>query len=636
MYSLPPHDDSQRCQRTGICDGDYSCGPDGLGCVTSAKQRQEHVRKAISWSWEGYRKYAWGSDEVDVINHTPKAWFNLGLTIVDSLDTLIISGLNEEYQQARHWVANHLEFKDGSKVQFFEVNIRILGGLLSAYYLSGGDDMYLQKAEMLADRLMVSFNTTRGMPSPFATFGKAAARAATPITDVKTNVAEAGTLSMEFTTIGRLLGRQDMSDAGMRFWQVLAGSRNFSGLYCMGLHTKDASCTDPKMTIGSAADSMYEYMLKQWVLSGGTQQLPLELYNSSMQGVRKHLVRHIWDGTAEMSFVSEATVSQASGVINPTNDRFEHLTCFAGGMFVLGKLHNISTTTTPEDFDDITLGARIGRACYELYHQAPSGLAPDSVHYNNKAGGNLPSSVSQRRSAARKLAGAAAAAAATAAAASAPAASTRQLLADTAPAPQTAPTSQQQVQNVPLSTQPAAAAAAASNSTPPRIIASWNQLSKADFLRPEAIETLFYLWRATGDQIYREWGWNMFRAFERYCRVESGGYATVADVNLVPPKLAPKMESFWLAETLKYFYLLFENDLTVLPLDQWVFNTEAHPLPVWGSPADVQAMQQLKQRQQAAAQEKQRLEADQAASQEGLHTSVMSPLQQAAQIRRVR
>jgi hypothetical protein len=53
---------------------------------------------------------------------------------------------------------------------------------------------------------MVSFNTTTGMPSPFATFGNAAARAATPITDVKTNVAEAGTLSMEFTTIGRLLG----------------------------------------------------------------------------------------------------------------------------------------------------------------------------------------------------------------------------------------------------------------------------------------------------------------------------------------------------------------------------------------------------------------------------------------------
>jgi hypothetical protein len=64
-----------------------------------------------------------------------------------------------------------------------------------------------------------------------------------------------------------------MSDAGMKFWDVLAASRNFSGIYCMGLHTKDAACTDPKMTIGSAADSMYEYMLKQWVLSGGKQEV---------------------------------------------------------------------------------------------------------------------------------------------------------------------------------------------------------------------------------------------------------------------------------------------------------------------------------------------------------------------------
>jgi mannosyl-oligosaccharide alpha-1,2-mannosidase len=70
--------------------------------------------------------------------------------------------------------------------------------------------------------------------------------------------------------------------------------------------------------------------------------------------------------------------------------------------------------------------------------------------------------------------------------------------------------------------------------TPPApIIASWKQLSTADFVRPEAIETLFYLWRATGDEVYREWGWSMFRAFERFCRMESGGYATVADVNKV-------------------------------------------------------------------------------------------------------
>jgi mannosyl-oligosaccharide alpha-1,2-mannosidase len=56
------------------------------------------------------------------------------------------------------------------------------------------------------------------------------------------------------------------------------------------------------------------------------------------------------------------------------------------------------------------------------------------------------------------------------------------------------------------------------------------------------------------------------------------------------------MESFFLAETLKYFYLLFEDDPNVLPLDQWVFNTEAHPFPIWGTPADKQVRHIMEQR----------------------------------------
>lgn len=65
-------------------------------------------------------------------------------------------------------------------------------------------------------------------------------------------------------------------------------------------------------------------------------QVPLELYKSSMNGVRKYLVRHVWDGQEESSIVSEAKADTNSGVIGDTNNRFEHLTCFAGGMFILG------------------------------------------------------------------------------------------------------------------------------------------------------------------------------------------------------------------------------------------------------------------------------------------------------------
>jgi hypothetical protein len=82
-------------------------------------------------------------------------------------------------------------------------------------------------------------------------------------------------------------GRKDFSEAGMAGWYALMGAKNVSGLYCVGLHTGKAECYLHKASIGSAADSMYEYMLKQWVLSGRRQAVPLRLYKAAMAGMRK-------------------------------------------------------------------------------------------------------------------------------------------------------------------------------------------------------------------------------------------------------------------------------------------------------------------------------------------------------------
>ena len=99
-------------------------------------------------------------------------------------------------------------------------------------------------------------------------------------------------------------------------------------------------------------------------------------------------------------------------------------------------------------------------------------------------------------------------------------------------------------------------------------------------LRPETVESLFTLYRVTGDSVYQDWGWEITRALERHCRVGSGGYTTLRNVHTAHPTKTNKMESFFLAETLKYLFLLFADN-NLLPLDRWVFNTEAHPLPVW-------------------------------------------------------
>ncbi|XP_065433221.1 mannosyl-oligosaccharide 1,2-alpha-mannosidase IC isoform X2 [Chrysemys picta bellii] len=97
-------------------------------------------------------------------------------------------------------------------------------------------------------------------------------------------------------------------------------------------------------------------------------------------------------------------------------------------------------------------------------------------------------------------------------------------------------------------------------------------------LRPEVVESYMYMWRLTHDPKYRQWGWEVVKALEKYCRVEAG-FSGIRDVYTTTPNHDNMQQSFFLAETLKYLYLLFCDD-DVLSLEDWVFNTEAHPLPV--------------------------------------------------------
>ena len=94
--------------------------------------------------------------------------------------------------------------------------------------------------------------------------------------------------------------------------------------------------------------------------------------------------------------------------------------------------------------------------------------------------------------------------------------------------------------------------------------------------RPEAIESVWYMYRITGDTEWQEKGWRMFEAVVRATQT-AAGHSAIRDVTATgTPVLEDNMESFWIAETLKYFYLLFAEP-DVISLDEWVLNTEAHP-----------------------------------------------------------
>jgi len=98
-----------------------------------------------------------------------------------------------------------------------------------------------------------------------------------------------------------------------------------------------------------------------------------------------------------------------------------------------------------------------------------------------------------------------------------------------------------------------------------------------NLLRPETVESLMVMYRVTGDEIYRDWGWEIFQAFEKYTKTEIA-FASIENVDSLPVSYRDNLHTFFLAETLKYLYLLFCPE-DYVSLDEYVFfNTEAHPL----------------------------------------------------------
>lgn len=117
----------------------------------------------MKWIWNIYKMNGFGYDEVKPISGEI---INDGLStfLIDSLDTLWLYDMKDEFYEARDYVRDKLNFNNVNKYQStFEITIRILGGLLSAYYLSN-DDVFKNKAIDLGDRLILAFINGNGIP----------------------------------------------------------------------------------------------------------------------------------------------------------------------------------------------------------------------------------------------------------------------------------------------------------------------------------------------------------------------------------------------------------------------------------------------------------------------------------------
>jgi mannosyl-oligosaccharide alpha-1,2-mannosidase len=429
--------------------------------------RRQAVVEAIQHTWKGYKANAWGFDEFCPISKEKKNWGEgkgIGVTIIDALDTLFIAGLKDEVDEAIKWIEKSLSFNQDIKLSMFESTIRLLGGLLSAYQLTG-HKVLLTKATDLADRFLPAFKTKTGIPDNYINL-KSGEHEGAQWNGGAAILSEFGSLQLEFRTLSQLTGNPKYDDVATKAFYEIQDSCTQG--FCPRSFYSGGTPSGQTAGLGSFGDSYYEYLLKQWLLTKKTESD----------------YKVLWDKA--VAHIQETSVRGPTGHLIPngmeTAKTMEHLACFAGGLFALSYLHT-------EDPAHLTMAKDIASTCHYMYTMSRTGLAADSVLFDRDPPGYIESKF---------------------------------------------------------------------------------------ILRPETVETYFYLWRATKDPKYRDWGYEVLQACNKHLKVDDG-YVGAVNVNETPIKPNDMLETFWLAETLKYLYLLFSED-SVINLEDTVFNTEAHPL----------------------------------------------------------
>ncbi|MFI4969968.1 MAG: glycoside hydrolase family 47 protein, partial [Lysobacterales bacterium] len=411
------------------------------------------VKAEFLHAWQGYRRDAWGHDDLAPLSRKPHDWYAkpLLMTPVDALDTLLLMGFRDEADAARELIATRLDFDQDIYVKNFEVTIRLLGGLLSGYQLSG-DERLLRKAEDLGTRLLPVFDSATGLPYVEVNLGTGKTRG------TATNPAETGTLLLEFGTLSKLTGKPVFYAKAKRALVETWKRRSAIGLVGSSIDADSGRWLDTESHISGGIDSYYEYLWKCWRLFGDHDCLAM--WKPGIAAVNRHLADEVdgalWYGYADMNTGKR------------THSYYGALDAFFPALLALSG--------------DVPRAARLQDSSFRMWRLHD--IEPEVLDYR-----------------------------------------------------------------------------------------AMRVVVPGYALRPEIVESAYYLYHYTRDPKYLAMGRTMFRDFVRWCRTDAG-YAALADV--VSKQKKDRMESFVFAETFKYYYLLFAPQ--ALDFDAVTFNTEAHPL----------------------------------------------------------
>ncbi|KAL4919920.1 glycoside hydrolase [Aspergillus aurantiobrunneus] len=497
----------------------------------SRRKKQNAVKEAFKHAWTGYRKNAWLQDELSPLSGGYRDSFaGWAVTLVDSLDSLVIMGLIDEFEEALQ-ALEHIDFSTTESIQInvFETNIRYLGGLLGAHDLTKGKyPILLKKATEVADFLYGSFDTSNRMPQTRWEWTRSASGLSI-WPSANTILAELGSMNLEFTRMSQLTGDQKYFDAIQRISDNLeAAQKNTQvpGLWPMMVDAHNLRFIDPRYTVGGMVDSAYEYLPKEHMLLGARTQQYQRMYESAITPIKQRILfRPMTKDGTDILFAGNIYATTKSG--QKIDPQAEHLKCYLGGTVGIGaKVFDRS--------EELSIARKLTDGCIWAYDIMPTGIMPEVLYLSPCEDAN------------------------------------------------NCPWDEQQWYRDVRSRPPEHANIAKTEAAAKALIENLglypgvSEIADARYmLRPEAIESVFIMYRITGDKKYQDAAWRMFKSIEKVTRTKYA-HAAIKNVQKAKPVQLDYMESFWLSETLKYFYLIFsEPDL--ISLDEYVLNTEAHP-----------------------------------------------------------
>lgn len=418
------------------------------GHPTAADVRREFVR-----SWDAYKKYAWGHDVLLPITGGSSDWYKESLHIspIDAYSTMRVMGLDSQAREVERYIIDSVRFDKDIYVKTFEVNIRILGGLLNMYQWTR-DPRILARARDFGDRELKAFASPTGIPYYWVNLRTGAVKGE------RVNVAEAGSYVFEMGILSYYTGDPKYYRAGKKASVALFSRRSPIGLVGYDINVNTGAWLDNRSFIGACEDSYFEYLYKSWRLFHDPELKTM--WDTSIAAINRYIPEEsdtsLWYGYVDMrtgaKVRSEVTLYDAF---------------FPSILAMDGDLHRAE---------------KLEHTWYWLWNHY--GLEPGGYDYH----------------------------------------------ADTVTDP-------------------------------------------GYDLNPEIIESAYYLYTLTGKERYREMGYTFYNDILRYCRTPLA-FSSISDVRT--KRQNNELPTFFFAETMKYFYLLFGGNPSVNVRD-YVFNTEAHP-----------------------------------------------------------